>query len=200
MNRLQLRTLFLDTLNRDDCTPALADQFMGLGLRRVERILRVPFQKNTVETLVDDDWPGFALVPNDYLAMIWLKVNGRTIARTSGTGGSRDALYGDPSVFFLEREKISFRPLLKTGDVISIHYYREAEEPMADNEANELTSVVPDLVTYASLVFAAVHFSDERHDQFKGLYGELLGEVQSMSDADEMSGGLVIRNPYEGIV
>jgi hypothetical protein len=58
--------------------------------------------------------------------------------------------------------------------------------------------VITDLVVYAALIYAADLFVDVRKADFSNSFTEFMNEVQLMADRDEMSGGVYVRNPYEG--
>lgn len=198
MNVGELRVYFKDNLNRDDLTDDLADTFIGMGLRRVERRLRTPFQRASVEATVVLPWDGYVVIPADYLSIISVKVNGRTIHRTSETGGPSESTVGCPALFWFERERLFFGPDLKEGDVIVMHYYAEMAESESDIAPTEASLIIPDVIVYSALVYAAIHFVDERKATFEDMFEKLLQEVKDMISADEMSGGLAIRSPLEG--
>jgi hypothetical protein len=198
----ELRTHFKDILNRDDCTDTLADTFLSQGLTRLERVLRTNFQKYLIEITVgaDDTYPGYFLIPIDYLAADFVKVNGYSYSRISPNRGEELCESGDKTRgrFYIEDGKINFRPTLSDGDILKFSFYRELAEVEAEDGYSEVTAIIPDLVMYSALVFAGVFFLDERLETFRQMYGDLLSEVQLQSDLDDLSGGVVISNPYEG--
>jgi hypothetical protein len=204
MNKGELRNTFLTTLNRDDCTDDLADLFISQGLGRVERRLRSPMQKTTVTITVGDDWPGYTTIPNDFLSMDYIKVNGVTLGRRTPTRVTECDERG-PNAFgwsdyYVEDAKIKFLPSIAEGDIIEVRYYSTFDRGDADTDVTTASVIIPDVVMYAALIPAGVYFSDERLAEFKTMYGELLIEVIEQVALDEMSGGVTISNPYEGIV
>lgn len=199
MNYGELRVQFMELLNRQDCSTSLADIFISMGVRRTERILRTPFQRRLITLTIGSDYTGNLTIPTDYLGLDWLKVNGRGIPRVSPNSDEKEIAHGHTPVFFIQNEKFLFRPELKTGDVVKINYYRETFIFEEDSDITPATIIIPDLVIYAALVFAADHFVDERRADFKEMFTSLHQEVQAQADLDAFSGGMVIQNPYEGM-
>ncbi len=204
MNIGEMRMLFIATLNNDECTDTLADMFISQGIRRVERILRTPMQKDLAEFTIPEDFDGSFTLPYDYLGLDWIKVNGVSVQRTSPTLASRMPTSGEGTDgyrrFWVENENVYFSPTLTPGDVIKFNYYRELDRGDEDLDNVEYSEVVPDLILYSSLIFAGVYFLDDRKSEFKELFMTLLAEVQTQADLDELSGGAFISNPYEGYI
>ena len=81
MNVGELRELFKATLNNDECTDPLADMFIAQGVRRVERLLRTVMQKSLIVATINETYDGSMLVPFEYVALDWIKVNGKPCYR-----------------------------------------------------------------------------------------------------------------------
>lgn len=192
MNYGELRAHFLDILNRDDCTPAQADTFISLGLRRTERLLRTPIQKTTLVKTIDWTWPSYEPIPNDYIGLWSVSVNDFPIPRiTKGQVGTM-------SGFIIDGAKIKFYPDLSEGDNLEIVYYNEFFRTSDDNLVTDYSLILTDVAVYGALVFAADTFLDARKDSWNATYTGLIAEVQMMSDMDEMSGGSMAFVPYGG--
>jgi hypothetical protein len=191
MNYGELRAHFLDVLNRTDCTLAQANTFISMGLRRTERLLRTPIQKTVLELTVDDTWNGFLMIPSDYIGFYSISVNGVPVPRIV------PSQLGMMNGFIVEHARFTFQPDLKPGDELKLIYYNEFTQAPPDDSIVDYSLVLPDLITYAALVFACDTFVDERKATFEGTLTALVQEVQTMSDQEEMSGGGAI-TPYGG--
>jgi hypothetical protein len=197
MNYGELKDYFLELLNRNDITDTQTDLFISLGLRRIERLLRTPMQRPSISFTVPADWDGGFGIPDDYLGFYYLKVNGIPISRIS-TNSAGKPYPGTPSEFYMDRGKFMFRPTLVEGDVIDFGYYQEFPQGVSAESYTNYSVVITDLVVYAALIYAADLFVDVRKADFSNSFTEFMNEVQLMADRDEMSGGVYVRNPYEG--
>lgn len=201
MNYGELRTFFLDLLNRDDCTDAQADTFISMGIRRTERVLRTPLQRTLYEYTVVDPWAGSMPVPSDYLSMYSLTVNDVALRRETISKAGPQVANLTAESWFIANGNIYFRGDVVVGDIISVYYYNEFTQGVADTATTSYSAVLPDLITFSALIYAAIHFTDARKGEFEGMTAQLTQEIQMMSDIDEMSGSVMqIRNPYEGII
>jgi len=189
VNRLELRAQFQDILNRTDCSEDQADKFLDFGLRRSERVLRTPLQKQLLDYPIPEGYPEYITVPAGYLGLEWLRINGYSPRRISPANSCDDG-------FWFEKGQIHFRPAIAEGDTIRLSYYAETSLDAGDDEEVSPTSIsIPDVIIYAALVFAADTFVDERKQSWKDTLKELIAEVQDMSDRDSLVQG-VISNPY----
>lgn len=192
MNYGELKTYFLDVLNRSDITDEQTDTFISMGIRRAERLLRTPIQKSTHTETIDETWTGSIPAPTDYLGMYGVRVNDVPVPRISLSQT------GDREGFLFEDGSFSFYPDLKEGDVVEIIYYSEfVKEGLTDTSQTRYSIIMPDLAVYAALVFASDTFVDERKGSFESTLGNLVTEIQNMADMDELTGGMSI-TPYGG--
>lgn len=192
MNYGELRSFFKDLLNRDDCTDTQADNFISMGLRRVERLLRTPIQKATLTKTIDGTWLGFEPIPIDYIGLFSITVDDVPVPRL--TRGQTGVLNG----FLIEGSDIKFYPDLQAGQVLKIVYFNEFLRGVADSTITDYSLVLTDVATYAALVFAADFFLDARKDAWESTLQGLIQEVQMMSDIDETSGGSMAITPWGG--
>lgn len=192
MNYAEMRSFFLELLNRDDCSDQQADQFISLGLRRVERLLRTPLQKSVYFFTTDETFADTFVVPSNYLGAIELRLNGLPVPRiTSSQVLSKDGYQFIDGSFL-------FNFTVGSAAEVSLEYYAEFDKTVDDGASYTYTVVLSDVIVYAALVFAASHFMDVRKQEFNDMLTELVTEVQQMSDADVMAGGGLSLTPYGG--
>jgi hypothetical protein len=192
MNYSELRSFFLDLLNRDDCDDQKADLFISLGLRRVERLLRTPLQKYTHHYLGSDLQDGAFQVPSNYIGIVELRVDGMPVPRiTASQAMSKDG-------YEFREGQFIFNFTVGPDSDISLEYYTEFDKTVSDMAYSTYSVVISDLVVYSALVFAADLFMDVRRDSFQNTLTGLVTEVQQMSDAEAFSGGGMSLTPYGG--
>lgn len=189
MNYGELRTYFLGVLNRDDCDDNLADLFISMGLRRASRVLRLPIQRKVLTITVTDLFPGWVNIPTDYLGMISVNLDDVPVQRI--TNGQKDQMPG----YYFRGGLIYFEGNVRPDQVISIEYYADFPE-LQEVETHGFTTAIPDVIVYASLVFAASYFVDDRKEAFNQDFVTLAEEVQMMADVDALTGAVV--SPYGG--
>lgn len=189
MNYGELRSQFLSLLNRDDCSDSLADTFITLGLRRIERRLRTPLQRATYEYTVPSEWDGKFTIPSNYLGLYKVTAKGYPLSRISQA--QQDQYTG----FWIQGPSFYFNVPLQQGEIISLEYYYEFPLSGSDTDVTGYSLVLSDVVMYAALVFAADHFIDSRKADYDTTFNILLEEVQQMADADDFAGGRFI-TPY----
>ncbi len=195
----ELKTFFTELLNRNDITETQTDLFLSMGLRRTERILRTSMQRQIASYTIADPWIGYIPVPNDYLGLHYMKVNGVAIRRLSDAQAG-PTLAGYTDQFFISKGRFYFQSDLNLNDIVEVCYYREFVEATSDDQITVYTAIIPDVIVYAALVYASDHFTDIRKANFEETFKVLASEVQALSDRDELSGGQVVANPYAGLV
>lgn len=199
MDYQTLRATFQGILNRTDCTDTQADQFIGMGLRRAERVIRTPLQRRYINVVKTPEI-SFLSLPSDYLTMESVFVNGQVLRRASTTETIKPGDYSLPTTWWLEGRFLYFAGDLKDGDEVSFSYFGEFLEPTDDTGSTGYTETIPDLIIYAALIYAADFFLDVRMAAFENFYRTLRDEVQLMADQEATSGGyMVMSHPYEGI-
>lgn len=192
MNYGELRSQFLELLNRTDCTDSLADAFISMGLRRVERLLRTPLQRTTFSFTIGSTWAGSVPIPADYIGLHEIRVDGIPIRRVASN--QQDILSG----FWIEGFDFKFTDGLTEGQVISVTYYSEFSQGVPDITVTTYSLVLNDVIIYAALFYAGDHFIDARKDAWGSTMKELVAEVQLMADMDEVAGGGMVITPYGG--
>ena len=182
MNYGQLQTHFNDLLNRSDITPALTEQFIKQGIRRVERTLRTPMQEKMFNINITTQTTQMTL-PTDFLQMISLYYDQYELQRVSMKRFRElnDNNYiGKPQYFVRQTSNLLFYPQPSTGTV-SLYYYSEFPPLVNAADTNPLTQAAPDLILYAALGFAADFYLDERAEVFEVKYQGFLAEIQDQS-------------------
>lgn len=199
MTRGELLRNFRELLNRNDLTDELADLFISDGIRRVERVLRTQFQRKVIQSTIPADFVGYIDIPSDYIGIYWIKVNGIRLSREADAQDEIDYLPGQTRSFYMEGDRFYFVPSLKQDDIVRIEYYATINNGFGDDDTTQASAIIPDLVRYAALIFAAIYYVDERLPTYQSIFRELRDEVQLQNDLDAFAGGVAIRNPYEGI-
>jgi len=190
MNYGQLQTHFNDLLNRSDITPALTEQFIQQGIRRVERTLRTPMQEKMFNINITTQTTQMTL-PSDFLQMISLYYDQYELQRVSMKRFRElnDNNYvGKPQYFVRQTANLLFYPQPSTG-TLSLYYYSEFPTLVNATDTNPLTQAAPDLILYAALGFAADFYLDERAEVFEVKYQGFLAEIQDQSQSQELMGG-----------
>lgn len=198
MTHEELRNLFKGILNRDDCTDTQADQFLGMGLMRTERLLKTQAMGKTVSIT------GVALlgpipIPEDLLTVRSVRVNRVPIKRNSEANFDAEADTTEALSFILQGETLLISPALSEDDVVELIYMSGFTIPTDDTLSPIYATDIPDVIAYGGLWFAADHFMDTRKADFGNTYLTLVAEAQLFAHEQAMSGGLYITNPYGGI-
>jgi len=182
MNYGQLRGFFKTLLNRNDCDDALADSFLELGIRKVERALRTSAQKSERVRIINSMWSGYELVPEDLSLKYYISVDGMEVKRIT------EAQAGILCGYYVDGPFLRFYPDLQEGQELRIMYYAQWVTGLPDDAETAYTKIFSDVVTYASLIYAADYFEDSRISKWSDMYTSLLAECQMFSDIDEAAG------------
>jgi hypothetical protein len=199
MNYLELRTLFKGYLLRGDCDDVLADQFINMGLTRIERLIRTPLQSSSVSISVTAPTT-FFMIPTDLLAIISLKVNGVQIPRESESTFTPGLDAGYPVTFAIKNGQFAVSPAVADLSVLEVNYYAGFAPAANETDTTNYTTVISDLVIFQALVFASIYFVDDRQVNFQNMAMMLQNEIEQASSEAKMSGGMAMVNPYEGLV
>lgn len=198
MTRAELRAYFKELLNRSDCTDIQADQFINLGIRRLERILRVPTMERRIVYTSSGD--GVYPIPNDYLELIGLFHANRRLERVTSSDAFLRPDSGDPAVFWREGPNYIVRPKPASGEEVVLIYYGEFEELGDEGYETFESAVYPDAIIYSALTFAADFFIDERKPLFVDSLSQALTEIQASAEKDALAGhDMRLSSPYSGL-
>lgn len=189
MNKGQLRTHFLNLLNRTDCSNTLADTFLEQAISRAQRTLRIPSMEKTATFNISSSTAAIT-IPNDFLEIIDFYHGNTNISRVplakmvEMRSGNEQ---GIPKFFSRQDNEFLLYPYPTSGSVI-VNYYASFPALVADSDINDLTLVASDLVTYGALSYAADHFLDERKGSFESGYQTFMAELSSQSNSADISG------------
>ena len=189
MNKGQLRTHFLNLLNRTDCTNTLADTFLEQSISRAQRTLRIPSMEKTATFNISTSTSAIT-IPNDFLEIIDFYHGNTNISRVPlakmvemKVGGAQ----GIPKYFSRQDTEFLIYPYPTSGSVV-LNYYASFPALAADSDSNDLTLIASDLVTYGGLSYAADHFLDERQTSFESGYQTFMAELSDQSNSADVSG------------
>lgn len=201
MTYAEIRTQFINILNRSDCSNALADTFITQGIQRSQRLLHIITQERIDTITVGATFTGID-IPSDFIKPI-------AIYRESSTGAGykleRVSLSeyleipvssGGPTVWTRDRTQFLLKPTPAEGDVIKLLYYGEFEDFANDADTTPLSVIAPQMFIYGGLVFAADYFVDDRKAMWEQTYTQAIVELQAQSDDEELSGGATIQPAY----
>jgi hypothetical protein len=99
---------------------------------------------------------------------------------------------GIPANYYRQGGLWLIGPAPGPADTITIVYYAELGDLINPSDTNVLTTIAPDLIWYAGLTYAGVHFTDTRLQDWQTQYSQILGDLQGQADEDELSGGSVV--------
>ena len=194
MAYVDVKNQFLGLLNRRDITPSLTDTFMGFGIQRIQRELRVPAMEKLV-SVITDGTAGFS-VPGDLLEIISIHtndaVNHRKLKRVDlQTILDYAQIPGQPQYYYRETGTFTVGPYPPSGTTIWVNYYADVSSLSADTDTNWLTEVAPALLIYAALSYSADYFLDDRKMMFENSYLQIAEQLTIMAQQDELENASV---------
>lgn len=198
MNYGDLKSHFNDLLNRSDITSNLTTRFIDQGISRIQRQLRTPMNEKVRNYTVTSQTASVT-VPNDFIELISLYQDDRELRRLPMANFrpyAANTYTGKPVYFTRQQADLLLHPQPTSG-TLTLVYYGEFDAMSADSDENILAKAAPDLILYSALTFASDFYLDTRAEVFEGKFNQFLGEIQSQSDDQELSGGTnAIRPAY----
>lgn len=201
MNKAAIRSQFKALLNRNDCSNTLADTFIDQAVGRIQRTLRIPTMER-MATVGFDLFPDSFLLPPDFLEFIDIYFDDTTGGRklqqlARGSFLMQPKTGGKPSCYVRTGASVQVKPQPSPGATLSLLYYGELTDLVADEDQNEITVIAPELVIYAALSFAADYFVDERREAFESVYTRTYQELDEQASRLEFSGAdMAVQSAY----
>ena len=201
MNKSQIRSQFLNLLNRNDCSNELANTFLEQSLARIQRTLRVPSMEKMETYTVNDVTPDTLILPNDFLNIKYL-YSGDTLLeyvdldRFLRTPGSVDT----PRIYTRIQGSLKIKPTPPECTEILMVYHGEIPDLPTDASTNFITEIAPELLVYGALTYAADYFIDERKPLFEETFGRVFAELMEQSYMTEMEqSAMSMASPFGGM-
>jgi hypothetical protein len=191
MTRGEIKAAFTAKFNRRDLSgnTALVDTFIDEAIMRVQRELRCPAMEKTIDVTIASDYSGL-VIPSDMLELKYIRPAASQTAlkkRTLDQALNAAFTNGIPLIYAREGGAWVLGPTPATGDVIRVVYYAELSPLVADSDSNIISEIAWDLILYAALQFAALHYIDKRKDDFEATFQTILMDLQDQSDEDELA-------------
>lgn len=190
-----IQTNFQGILNRRDITPTQVTTFIGLGVQRIQRSLRVPAMEAKTSYVMDGTGAGIP-VPGNMLELIAItfddSINQDKLVRTDFKSAIRlSNVPGLPKVFYRDGGTFLVGPYPAAGTNVYVSYYADAGTLIAPTDHNWLTDAAPDLLIYGALCYAADFFLDERATKFEQRFSQIMEDLQQMALQDELEGASI---------
>lgn len=170
-----------------------APQFLDMGQRRVNRRIRVPAMEALHDLTVDTN--GKALLPPSFTDLKYIVVTNATCAWTLSRAiyptviSKQLSETGAPRLFDIEAGSIFIGPKPRSGEKVTIVYYKELPFISSTNDTNWFNLNAPELLLFAALVEAALFMKDADLAQIYELkYTQAVKELESQRDTSEHSG------------
>ena len=204
MNLGDLRTSFLGLLNRSDCTVAQANTFLGQGMQRLQREIRVPSMERlqvynsvtaTATVLTQVAIPNDFIQPIDILVMNDGSIPGYcpgdlvALDKKSFRELQQISTYCAPTAYGRYQAQFYIRGTVPATMQLHVYYYGEFSPLVDDTSENEIMASSPDLVTYSALALAGDYFEHAKVADWEARYQQYRDQVQAMSVDVDANGG-----------
>lgn len=198
MNKSQIRSQLLALLNRNDCPNELADTFIEQSLSRIQRTLRVPPMEKMQTYTTNDVGADSIVLPDDFLNIKYL-YSGHTLLQYVDLGRllRQSPEVGEPEIYTRVQGSLKLHPTPPEGTELTMVYYGEIPDLIADADDNFLTVIAPDLLIYGGLSYASDYFVDERKPAFEEAYNRIYSELVDQALLTEMDqSSMAIGTPF----
>lgn len=191
MNKLGIRNQIKGLLNRNDLTDAQADIFIDQAVARIQRTLRIPPMEKTQLYTAGTTGANLLTLPNDFLQLKHLYHSKGTVKYVDMSRfiETVDAPGYAPAIYTRSGGGLLIKPTPPEDFVTTLVYYGEIPDLVNDTDENFLTVIAPDLLVYASLVYACDYFIDDRKQTFEDMgtrfFDELVAQSIEMEFAQE---------------
>jgi len=193
LNYDDIRAQFSGLLNRRDITTTLRDTFIQQALQRAQRLVRSPAMDRSLQVTINTETE--LSVPLDLIKLINLSTDQgrlRSISVDEALRIIRTEGPGVPRAFARRDAKWLLAPAPKVNQKIRIDYMSEFNPLVAGTDTNNLSVIAPDVLLYGALSYACDYFLDNRAAQFEARFQQAVGELNDMSQDDELSGGAAV--------
>lgn len=207
MTRSDCATSIMNLIRRTDCTLAQATFFLGQGISRIQRQLRVPSMERA--TVIDVVSPSIQSIPipNDLLQIIDVFANGKPLEKVAYRQMLQRAFSEGGAGFYRVHQSDSYArlganinlyPALPMGGQAVMTYYGTFTDLPTGDSSNEATLGFPDLCAYAGASFAGDYFRMDEAETFEGRFQTLLTETQDQATQLDLMGGSEVVQPTHG--
>ena len=196
MNYGELKSQFLELLNRSDCTDGLAITFLRQGFSRIQRELRIPAMEREVYVETEANLDS-VLIPMDFLELRDAIAGETPLEKVSYRQLLTKSAVGSPRFFARRGGEFVFRPMVPPGLTLTLLYYGECGPLASDEDVNELTAIAPDLCLYSALAYAGDYFTHDKSAEWEGRYQQIRDEMNEQALSEEFTGGpMCIQSAY----
>lgn len=197
MNKAELYTTVREMIDRTDISDSTLDNALRLVEENMARELRPIILEKYVELGVNDN---LLQLPSDLLEL-------KLVVRADNT-----PLYGrqDPSTVLNEynesnRDATAFARmagnLVFNGDItdsVMLYYHQTPPSLLSDSadevsQAERLLQYSPNFYQYGVAYHVSVRYNHEQKDEYRNLYTQAAGAIQSHTDTSNESGGTLIQ-------
>lgn len=187
MNYGEILDIFAKTLKRNMTPPSMYKAWIEQSIQRAQRLLTVPAAEGLLHIEVG---PAFnALdIPNDYLRLISLQVDGQEVRRSDVTTvKSLAQTVGVSRYFVREGAQLLIGPKPSENSVITINYGRNFGNLVDPTDSNWLTDIAGDVIIAGAMVSACRYYLDQRMSVFEEQFTKGIGDLNMQSAYDELS-------------
>jgi hypothetical protein len=195
MNKQEVRSLIKGLINRTDCTDNLANQYIALAEKNIQRGLRLPFMEKGIRLTGDASGSEAYEIPSDYIELVNVASDTGLLVRVSLDQLLRHSKTGSPKYFSRDRGYWRFRPFITEGEPVVVTYYAELPSLIADTDSTILSQIAPDLLAYTTASLLCDYFVDDRKANFTQMAQEAFSALQMQFLDQELSGGETIMQP-----
>jgi hypothetical protein len=194
MDLVTLRTNFKRAIIRTDITDAQCNTYLAMAQSRAERGLRVPANEKSATYTIPATY-AHPTIPSDLLETKAIYSNNivlrkkplKEIIQMADQNGTEEV----STVHYYAREGNQFRLFPRPAEdaEITVIYWGEFADMIADTDENTLAAIAPDVLIYGALTYAATDYADERKGEFNAQYLLHLEEVKDLGQDDEWGDG-----------
>lgn len=195
MNKQEVRSLIKGLINRTDCTDSLANQYITLAEKNIQRGLRLPFMEKGIRLTGDASGSEAYEIPSDYIELVNIAAEDHLLTRVSLDQLLRTPKTGTPKYFARDRGYWRFRPYITSNAPVVVTYYAELPSLATDSDSTVLSEIAPDLLAYTAAALLCDYFVDDRKANFTQMAQDAFSTLSQQFLDQEISGGETIMQP-----